>query len=46
MPLAVHEILSGGYGYLSTIPGFENLEYEFMEDPGVRSYLEKYARLR
>ena len=46
MPLVVYEILSGGYGYLSAIPGFENLEYEFVEDPEVRSYLEKYAQLR
>jgi Fe-S-cluster containining protein len=46
MPLAVYEILSGGYGYLSTIPGFENLEREFMKDPEVRSYLDAYAQSR
>lgn len=46
MPIAVYEILSGGYGYLSTIPGFENLEYEFMRDPEVRSYLDKHTKLR
>jgi len=46
MPLAVYEILSGGYGYLSTIPGFENLEYEFMKDPVLRTYLDKYTESR
>ena len=46
MPLAVYEILSGGYGHLSTIPGFENLEDEFMNDPEVRSYLDAYAQSR
>jgi Fe-S-cluster containining protein len=46
MPLAVYEILSGGYGYLSTIPGFENLEYEFMADPEVRTSLDVYTQSR
>jgi Fe-S-cluster containining protein len=46
MPLAVYEILSGGYGYLSTIPGFENLEDEFLKDPEVKSYLDAYAQSR
>ena len=43
MPLAVYEILSGGYGYLSTIPGFENLECEFVKDPEIKEYLLKYT---
>ena len=42
LPLAVYEILKGGYGYLSTIPGFEDLEPEVIKDPKVSQILRKH----
>jgi Fe-S-cluster containining protein len=44
MPISIYEIFNGGYGYLSTIPGFENLEHEFINDPEIKSYLQTYTR--
>lgn len=42
MPLAVYQILMGGYMYLCDIPGLENLPHEVMNDSEVAPIIRKY----
>lgn len=42
MPLAVYQILMGGFLYLSDVPGLENLPYEVMNDSEVAPIIRKY----
>ena len=43
MPMMVYGILKRGYFFLSKVTDFNNLEYEAMSDPEVRSILQKYS---
>ncbi len=45
MPLTVYEILEGGPGYLSTVPGLEGLKEEFDGDGEVKAVLKSYKLL-
>jgi len=38
-PLFVHELLKGGYSYLSNMPGLDGLDIEAFTDPEVRALL-------
>lgn len=42
MPLAVYQILMGGYLYLCDIPGLENLPYEVKNDSELEPIIRKY----
>jgi Fe-S-cluster containining protein len=44
IPLAVYELLNGGYGWLSGISGLEGLENEVSNDPEVRALLENRGK--
>jgi Fe-S-cluster containining protein len=43
IPVSVYEILTGGYVWLSEIPGLEGLDKEAMSDPEVRLILKRCA---
>ena len=40
MPLAVYEILKGGFSYLANVTGLKSLEEEAMSDPEVRAIIQ------
>jgi len=42
MPLTVYEILKGGFEYLSSLPGLETLASEAMNDPEIKTIVERY----